>query len=381
LAGEKSIDAQGAMISPALIEPHFHIENSLIWDTDNLNQSGTLQEAIDIYAEVKVNLNPDDILQRATQTIHEAISHGILWMRNHVDIDQYAKLDLLHAVVAAREKFKDVFDLQLIAFPQHGLARNPESVDLMWQAMEIGAQLVGGIPHHEKNMEDGAKQIEIVFEIAKAKDVNIDMHIDETDDPYWVSLELLAEKTIEEGYQGRVTAGHCTSMAAWDKKTLTRVIDKVAKADITVVSNTPINLLLQGRLDEIPVRRGIARIAELIEAGVNVCCGQDDLMNMFYPFGQMDPLEVANIAAHAGHLTSPEQIQVAFDMPRYSAARNIGLQNYGVHVGADANLILLNATSAVDALRRKPERLYVVRQGEILVQNDVRTKFSLQIPV
>jgi cytosine deaminase len=379
--GENAIDAKGAMVSPALIEPHFHIENSLIWDTDNLNQSGTLREAINIYAEVKVNLTHEDILQRATRTIHEAISHGTLWMRNHVDIDQYARLDLLHAVVAAREKFKDVFDLQLIAFPQHGLARNPESVDLMWQAMENGAQLVGGIPHHEKNMEDGARQIEIVFEIAKAKDVNIDMHIDETDDPYWVSLELLAEKTIEEGYQGRVTAGHCTSMAAWDKKTLARVIEKVKKADITVVSNTPINLLLQGRLDEIPVRRGIARISELMEAGVNVCCGQDDLMNMFYPFGQMDPLEVANIAAHAGHLTSPEQIQTAFDMPRYNAARNIGLENYGVHEGADANLILLNATSAVDALRRKPERLYVIRQGEILVQNEVYTKFSNQIPV
>lgn len=378
--GEKTIDAQGAMISPALIEPHFHIENSLIWDTDNLNQSGTLREAIDIYADVKVKLTPEDILQRASQTIHEAIAHGTLWMRNHVDIDQYAKLDLLHAVVAAREKFKGVFDLQLIAFPQHGLARNPESVDLMWQAMENGATLVGGIPHHEKNMEDGARQIEIIFEIAKAKDVNLDVHIDETDDPYWQSLELLAEKTIDEGYQGRVTAGHCTSMAAWDKKTLNRIIDKVKEADITVVTNTPINLLLQGRLDETPVRRGIARIAELIEAGVNVCCGQDDLMNMFYPFGQMDPLEVANIAAHAGHLTSPKQIQVAFDMSRYNAARNIGLQNYGVHEGSDANLILLNATSAVDALRRKPERLYVIRQGEILVQNEVHTKFSSQIP-
>jgi len=230
-------------------------------------------------------------------------------------------------------------------------------------------------------MEDGARQIEIVFEIAKAKGVNIDMHIDETDDPYWRSLELLADKTIEEGFQGRVTAGHCTSMAAWDQATLNRVIDKVKAADITVVSNTPINLLLQGRLDEIPVRRGIARIAELIEAGVNVCCGQDDLMNMFYPFGQMDPMEVANIAAHAGHLTSPDQIQVAFDMPRYNAARNIGLEDYGIHEGADANLILLNATSAVDALRRKPERLYVIRQGEILVQNEVRTQFSPKVPL
>ncbi len=379
--GRTSIDAEGAMISPALIEPHFHIENSLVWNPDNLNQSGTLREAIDIYAEVKVNLTPEDIMLRATETIHEAISHGTLWMRNHVDIDQYAKLDLLHAVFAVREKFKEVFDLQLIAFPQHGLARNPESVDLMWQAMENGAVLVGGIPHHEKNMEDGARQIEIVFEIAKAKGVNIDMHIDETDDPYWRSLELLADKTIEEGFQGRVTAGHCTSMAAWDQATLNRVIDKVKAADITVVSNTPINLLLQGRLDEIPVRRGIARIAELIEAGVNVCCGQDDLMNMFYPFGQMDPMEVANIAAHAGHLTSPDQIQVAFDMPRYNAARNIGLEDYGIHEGADANLILLNATSAVDALRRKPERLYVIRQGEILVQNEVRTQFSPKVPL
>ncbi len=378
--GEKSIDAGGAMVSPALIEPHFHIENALLWDTDNLNNSGTLLEAIDIYADVKVKLTDEDIMQRAILTIHEALKHGTLWMRNHVDIDQYAKLDLLRGVVAARDKFKGIFDLQIIAFPQHGLAKNPESVDLMWQAMESGAELVGGIPHHEQSMEDGAKQIEIVFEIAKKHDVNIDMHIDETDDPYWVSLELLADKTIEEGYQGRVTAGHCTSMAAWDKKTLARVIDKVKQAEISVVTNTPINLLLQGRLDEIPVRRGIARIKELIEAGVNVCCGQDDLMNMFYPFGQMDPLEVANIAAHAGHLTSPEEIQIVFDMPRYNAAKNIGLKNYGVYEGADANLVLLQAASAVEALRKKPERLYVIREGKILVQNTLKTTYADHIP-
>src|SRR4030042_666976 len=379
--GDKAIDAKGAMISPALIESHFHIENALLWETDILNKSGTLREAIDIYAKVKVTLDTENIVHRASIAIHDALAHGTLWMRNHVDIDQFSKLSLLRSVVTVREKFKNVFDLQIIAFPQHGLARNPETVDLMWQAMENGAQLVGGIPHHEKNMDDAAKQIEIAFEIAKAKGVNIDMHIDETDDPYWRSLELLAEKTIEENDQGRVTAGHGTSMAAWDKKTLVRVIDKVKKAEITVVTNAPINLLLQGRGDKTLIRRGIARIAELLEAGVNVCCGQDDLLNMFYPFGQMDPFEVANITCHAGHLTAPKQIQAAFDMPRYNAAQNIGLENYGVYEGADANLILLNASSAVDALRRKPERFFVIRRGEILVQNELNTRYSPLIPM
>lgn len=378
--GHQAINAGGAMISPALIETHFHIENALLWDTSNLNQSGTLWEAIDIYADVKVKLTKEDIIARATRTLHEAIAHGTLWMRNHVDIDQYARLDLLEAVVAAREKFKDVFDLQLIAFPQHGLTRNPEAVDLMWEAMEKGAVIVGGMPHGEKDMDDAAKHIEIAFEIAKMKGVNVDMHTDETDDPYWRSLELLADKTIDEGYQGRVTASHCTSMAAWDVATLNRVIDKLVKADITIVSNTPINLLLQGRKDETLVRRGIARIAELMAAGVNVCSGQDDLMNMFYPFGQMDPLEVANIACHAGHLTAPQQIQAAFDMPRYHAARNIGLENYGVFEGADANLILMQAGSAVEALRLKPERLYVIRQGEVLSQKEINASFSSKVP-
>jgi cytosine deaminase len=378
--GTQSIDACGAMLSPALIEPHFHIENALLWETDILNRSGTLHEAIDIYARAKVSLDTENILGRASRVIRDALANGTLWMRNHVDIDQYAKLSLLKSVVAVREKYKHVFDLQIVAFPQHGMARNPETVDLMWQAMESGAQVVGGIPHHEKTMDDAARQIEIAFEIAKARGVNIDMHVDETDDPYWKTLELLAEKTIEENYQGRVTAGHCTSMAAWDKKTLARVIAKVKQAGLTIVANVPVNLILQGHGDETPVRRGIARLAELLEAGVNVCCGQDDLLNMFYPFGQMDPLEVANITCHAGHLTSPDQIKAAFDMPRYNAARNIGLQNYGVHEGAEANLILLKANSAVDALRRQPERIVVIRHGEILVHNQMNTDYSPQIP-
>ncbi len=236
-----------------------------------------------------------------------------------------------------------MIDIQLVAFPQLGLARNPEAVEMMWQAMENGCDLVGGMPHGEKNMADAARHIEIAFEIAQHYNADIDMHIDETDDPYWHSLELLAEKTLETGWHGRVSAGHCCAMSAWDDKMAARIIEKVRQADIHVITNAPINLMLEGRGHAHPKPRGIARVKELLEAGVNVACGQDDLQNMFYPYGKMDPLEVALITAHAAHLGAPEEIQAAFDMPRYNAASLWPLHNYGLQVGAPANLIVLDA--------------------------------------
>lgn len=378
--GNRAIDAGGAMVSPAFIDPHFHLENALIW-RDPINQSGTLREAIELYADIKIHLTPDDIIARATQALREALPHGTLWMRSHVDIDQIAELNLFNGLKAVRENFDGVFDIQIVAFPQHGMAKNPKAVDLMWEALENGADVVGGMPHGEADMDDAARQIEIAFEMAQKHDADIDMHVDETDDPYWHSLELLAEKTIEEGYQGRVVAGHCCAMAAWDDKLAERVIEKVREADITVISNTPVNLIIQGRKDGPPVRRGIARVKQLLEAGVNVSCGQDDLMNMFYPFGKMDMLEVANFVAHAAHLSSPTQISAAFDMPRYAAARALRLEGYGVQVGNPANLVLIDAKSPLDAMRRQPDRLYVIRQGEVLVQTERRTQFSDAVPI
>ncbi len=365
--GTREIDAEGRMVSPALIEPHFHLENALLWD-GVLNHSGTLEEAIRVYAQVKRDLTHDDIMRRASLALQAAITNGVLWIRSHVDIDRVAQLHILEGILPVRERFKDLIDVQVIAFPQHGMARDSEIVDLMWAAMEAGADLVGGMPHSERSMDDGARQIEIAFEIAKHYDRDIDMHIDETDDPYWHSLEVLAEQTIANGYQGRVTAGHCCSMAAWDDAMAARIIDKVKAADVHVVTNAPINLHLEGRHDAQPVRRGIARVKELIEAGVNVTCGQDDLQNMFYPYGRMDPLEVALITAHAAHLASPREIQAAFDMPRYNAARMLRLEQYGVTVGAPANLIILDAASPVEALRRQPPRRYVIRAGQILAE-------------
>lgn len=374
-AGEHEIDAEGGMVSPALVETHFHLENALIWD-GALNHSGTLEEAIAVYAAIKKDMPIDDIVARASVALRTAIGHGVQWFRSHIDIDRTGQLRLLQGNVAVRERFKDVIDLQLIAFPQMGMARDPEVIDLMWQAMEQGANVVGGMPHGERNMDDAARHIELAFEMARAYDADIDMHIDETDDPAWHSLELLAEETIRQGWQGRVTAGHCCAMSAWDDAMAERVISKVAQARLNVITIAPINLMLQGRGDKHPKRRGIARVKELMAAGVNVSCGQDDLQNMFYSYGNMDPLEVAFITAHAAHLSAPDEIEAAFNMPRYHAARNFRLDDYGVQAGARANLLILDATSAVDALRRRGDRRYVIRDGRILAESRSQTKWN-----
>ena len=376
--GSQSIDALGAMVSPALVEPHFHLENSVM--PEYPNQSGSVDEAIKIAEEIKDQLTSEDIMRRATISLKEAMINGTLWLRDHTDVDQIAKLDLIEAVFAVREKFKDVINLEIVAFPQLGLADNPESVDLVRQAMEAGADHVGGVPHREKDMDKAAKHIEIAFEIAKANDAGVDMHVDETDDPYWHTLELLTEKTIEEGYQGRVTAGHCTAMSAWDEKLFQRILPKLVEAEINICTNTPVNLMIQGRGDQHPKRRGVARVKDLLEAGVNVTCGQDDLQNMFYPFGNMDGLSVANFVAHVAHLSSVKEIEAAFDMPRYNAAKTLQLENYGVEQGAYANLILFHATSAADAIRRQSERLYVIRQGKVLVECEKKISFAPELP-
>lgn len=376
--GAQSIDANGAMVSPAFIEPHFHLENSVM--PEYVNKSGTLGEAIRIAEQIKDQLTAEDIMRRATIALSEAILNGVLWMRDHTDVDEVAKLDLLKAVMAVREKFRQVVDIQIVAFPQFGLADNPESVDLVWQAMDNGADLVGGVPHREKDMDKAARQIELAFEIATASDADIDMHVDETDDPYWHTLELLAEKTIETGYHGRVTAGHCCSMAAWDEKLFQRILPKLVDAQINICTNTPVNLVIQGRDSGHPVRRGIARVKDLLEAGVNVTCGQDDLQNMFYPFGNMDMLSVANFVAHTAHMSSEQEIKDAFDMPRYRAAKVLGLDDYGVEVGTEANLVLFKANSAADALRKQPERLFVIRKGEVLVKSERNIFLSPSIP-
>jgi len=240
--------------------------------------------------------------------------------------------------------------------------------------MENGAEIVGGMPANEKTAEDSMKHIEIAFEIAREYDADIDMHIDETDDPAYKTLEMLADKTIEYGWQGRVTAGHTCALAAYEDEYAEYVMDKVKEAQIHVVTNPVTNLMLQGRLDDQPKRRGITRVKELLEREVNMSFGQDCVKDTFYPFGQCDMMEVGLVTAHAAHMSLPEEIEEVFRMPTYNAAKILGIEDYGIKEGSRADIVVFDAKSTVDAIRLQPDRKYVIKEGRIVAESSSKSK-------
>jgi len=366
----KTIEAKGMLASPAFIDPHIHLDKALIADGLPPNVSGTLQEAIELIWERKRKYTVADIKRRAGEVIQMAALNGTTRMRTHADVDTIGGLMPLKGLLATRKAFKRIMDLQIIAFPQEGILRDPGAEELMRKAMELGADLVGGMPHHERSYEEAKHHIDIAFEIAREFNADIDMHVDETDDPNSRSLEYLAEKTIAEGYQGRVTAGHTCALAAYPDDYAREVIRKVKLADINMVTNPVTNLVIQGREDKQPIRRGITRVKELLEAGVNVTFGQDCVDDAFYPFGRADMLEVALITAHAAQLTTPAEIETVFRMMTTNAARTLGvLDDYGIAVGKRADIIILDAKSPKDAIRNQADRRYVIKGGRVIAES------------
>jgi cytosine deaminase len=243
--------------------------------------------------------------------------------------------------------------------------------------MRVGADVVGGIPAIEDNRQDSKAHVEAVFEIASEFNYAIDVHVDETDDPSSRTLEMVAEATLRAGWEGRVSAAHVCALAAYDNAYAQQVIEKVAAARMTIITNPPVNLVLQGRHDHQPVRRGITRVKELLAAGVNVTCGNDNHRDVFYPFGKADMLEVAYVTALAAHMTSEQELQTVFDMPRFNAAKCAGIRDYGICAGGRANLVLLPVDTIVDALAMKPPRRAVIRDGRIICETMETTKMAL----
>ena len=361
------IDATGDMVSPPFVDPHFHMDATLSYGLPRINTSGTLLEGIGLWGELKQVMTQDDIVDRALKYCDWAASMGLLAIRSHVDTCDDRLLGV-EALLDVRNRVKDYIDLQLVAFPQDGFYRDPTARANTIRALDMGVDVVGGIPHFERTMVDGAASVRELCEMAVKRGLQVDMHCDETDDPHSRHIETLAYETQRLGLQGRVAGSHLTSMHSMDNYYVSKLLPLIAEAEINVIPNPLINIVLQGRHDTFPKRRGLTRVKEMLAFGINVGWGQDCVLDPWYSLGTADMLDVAFMGLHVAQMTSPKEMQTCFDMVTVNNAKTMGLTYYGLHVGANASLVVLDAGNPIEALRLRAARLCVIANGRIISQ-------------
>ena len=373
---EAELDAGGSLVSPAFVEPHIHLDKVGTLPLLGKNVSGTLTEAIEILHRIKRESTAAQVAARAGVVIRQAVLSGTTRIRTHVDVDTVGGLTPLRGVMQAAREHADLCDIQIVVFPQEGVVRDPGTAELMDAAMGSGGDVVGGMPHWETSGEAAREHIGICMRLAQECNADVDMHVDETDDPASRTLDMLIDATTRSGWQGRVTAGHCCAMAAWSDQYASDVIRRAAAAGLNFVTNPATNLLLQGRLDSEPRRRGLPRVKELLSAGLTVGCGQDCVQDGFYPFGAADQLQVALILCHAAQLSVPAEIDAALASIRHAAARIMGVRGYGIEPGCTAELVVLDSDDMREALRLQAARRYVIRRGAIVAATTVTTTIN-----
>ena len=360
----REIDAAGRLVSPPFIDAHVHLDAVLTVGQPRYNSTGTLLEGIQIWSERKLALTHQDAKNRALEEIRWEVAQGTLHIRSHVDVCD-PNLTALRALIEVREEVRDICDLQLVAFPQDGILSFPNGRELMRRAMELGCDIVGGIPHYEWTRDMGVEDVHYAFQLAKEFNRDIDCHCDETDDPQSRFTEVMAADTLEQGWQGRVTASHCTAMHSYDNAYAFKLIRLLARAQVNVVANPFDNVVLQGRFDTYPKRRGITRVKELLAAGVNVALGHDSIMDPWFPLGRGDMLAAAQLALFLCHMSGYEEINDVLDLITTNAAKILRIQDtYGIEEGKAASFLLLDAPSAFEALRLIPARLHVFKHGK-----------------
>jgi cytosine deaminase len=357
------IDVQGRLLTPPFIDAHVHLDAVLTVGQPRYNATGTLLEGIQIWGERKSSLTSEDVKRRALEEIRWEVAQGTLYIRSHVDICD-PDLVALRALLDVREEVRDICSLQLVAFPQDGILSFPNGRALMRRALEMGCDLVGGIPHHEWTRDMGIEDVHYAFALAKEFNRDVDCHCDETDDPLSRFTEVMAADTIEQGWQGRVTASHCTAMHSYDNAYAFKLIRLLERARVNVVANPFDNIVLQGRFDTYPKRRGITRVKELLANGVNVALGHDSIMDPWFPLGRGDMLAAAQLALFLCHMSGYEEINDVMDLITTNAAKTLRIQDqYGIEEGKPADFLILDAPSAFEALRLLPARLSVYKNG------------------
>jgi cytosine deaminase len=365
------VDASGCLVSPPFVDPHFHMDATLSYGIPRINVSGTLLEGISLWGELKPLLTHEAVKERALRYCDWAVSMGLLAIRTHVDVCDN-RLLAVEALLEVKKEVAPYLDLQLVAFPQDGLYRSPTARENTIRALDLGVDVVGGIPHFERTMADGTRSVTDLCEIAAERSLMVDMHCDETDDPLSRHIEQLAYETERLGLQGRVAGSHLTSMHSMDNYYVSKLLPLIAEAGVSAIPNPLINIMLQGRHDTYPKRRGMTRVKEMIAHGIRVGFGQDCVLDPWYSLGTADMLDVAFMGLHVAQMSSPADMARCFDMVTSVNAAIMGLDHLGLAVGKRASLVVLDAGSSVEALRLRAERLCVVSRGKVVAERPRR---------
>jgi cytosine deaminase len=367
--GATELDAEGSLLSPPLVDPHVHLDAVLTVGEPRYNESGTLIEGILTWAERKPALTHQDVKDRALEAIRWEVAQGTGLIRSHVDVCD-PNLVALKALLELREEVRDLVDLRLIAFPQDGILSFPDGEELMREAMRLGCDVIGGIPHYEWTRDDGVAEVHFIFDLARETGAPIDLHCDETDDEQSRFLEVVAARAIRDGMQGRVVAGHTTAMASYNDNYAFKLIQILKRAGVTIVANPLDNIVLQGRFDTYPKRRGMTRVKELDAAGINVACGHDSIMDPWYPLGRGSMLDALSMLVHVGQMTGRAELFRAYEMVTSNPARAAEIADWRIAEGAPANFVVFDCTDEAEAIRLRPAARWVVRNGRVVAETE-----------
>ncbi len=374
-ASEGDIDAASNLVVPPFIEPHIHLDATLTAGEPAWNMSGTLFEGIERWGERKALVTHEDTKARAKKTIDMLVDHGIQHVRTHVDVTD-PTLSALKSMLEVREETRHLIDLQIVAFPQEGIESFKGGRELMTEAIAMGADVVGGIPHFENTRDQGVSSIKFLMDLAERSGCLVDVHCDETDDPQSRFLEVLAEEARVREMGDRVTASHTTAMGSYDNAYCSKLFRLLKLSKINFVSCPTESIHLQGRFDTYPKRRGLTRVAEIDRAGMNVCFGQDSIVDPWYPLGNGNILRILEAGLHICHMLGYEDLQRGLDLITDNSARTLNLgERYGLEVGRPANLLVLSAPDDYEMLRTQGHALLSVRNGEVLMR---RTPAQIQ---
>ncbi len=370
----QTIDATGDLVCPPFVDPHFHMDATLSYGTPRLNASGTLLEGINLWGELRDIASVDDMIARAIEYCDWAVSMGLLAIRSHVDTTP-DHLRGVEAMLEVKARVAPYLDLQLVAFPQDGLYRTKTGRENLIRALDMGVDVVGGIPHFERTMADGAASVTDLAQIAADRGLMLDLHCDETDDPMSRHVETLAYEVQRLGLGGRAAGSHLTSMHSMDNYYVSKLLPLIAESGMCAIPNPLINITLQGRHDTYPKRRGLTRVKEMQAHGITVGWGQDCVLDPWYSLGTADMLDVAFMGLHVAQMTAPAEMARCFDMVTTQNAAILNLPDYGLRVGAQASLVVLDAGGPIEALRLRPDRLAVVSKGKLVAtraRNDAK---------